>query len=318
MIDFNDSFTFPARNNDILTVGEMLVDMMSEKYDETVENVAYRKLFGGSPANIAMNAKRLGIHATVASAVGQDGLGTFLVDRLQTAGIDMGCVQRNDYSTSMVVVTKSRSTPIPIFYRGADFQLTYTEWIEKSLLNSKIVHFSCWPISMMPARQTVEKVIALAREHQVLVGFDPNYHPSIWQRGEDGLAYVKSILGKTDIVKPSEVDAERLFGKDTHENQIEKFLQLGVKLVIMTLGKEGALVSNGQNTLRFDSLASEVVDTTGAGDAFWAGFYTAIIQGYTVKESLSLGFAVSAYKLKHTGALVDLPRLDVIKEQYSL
>ena len=86
----------------------------------------------------------------------------------------------------------------------------------------------------------------------------------------------------------------------------------------MTLGKDGAIVSNGSETVYLDSLATKVVDTTGAGDAFWSGFYAALIKGYTVRESLSLGFAVSAYKLKFIGAVVDLPKLEGIKELYEL
>ncbi|WP_238916960.1 PfkB family carbohydrate kinase [Clostridium sp. YIM B02555] len=65
----------------------------------------------------------------------------------------------------------------------------------------------------------------------------------------------------------------------------------------MTLGKDGAIASNGLETIRFETLAKEVVDTTGAGDAFWSGFYTSIIKGYSIREALNLGFAVSAYKL---------------------
>lgn len=86
----------------------------------------------------------------------------------------------------------------------------------------------------------------------------------------------------------------------------------------MTLGKDGAIASNGVETIKFKTMASEVVDTTGAGDAFWSGFYAAIIKGYTIKEALNLGFAVSAYKLKYTGAVVDLPKLEEIKTAYSL
>jgi fructokinase len=151
-----------------------------------------------------------------------------------------------------------------------------------------------------------------------MVCFDPNYHEMIWDRKEDGREYVKSIISKVDIVKPSEDDAERIFGKDTPENQIQKFISLGARLVIMTLGKEGALVSNGVETLKFKTLAEEVVDTTGAGDAFWSGFYSAIVKGYTIKEALNLGFGVSAYKLKYSGAVVELPKLEDIKELYSL
>lgn len=98
---------------------------------------------------------------------------------------------------------------------------------------------------MTPSRDTNEKIIEKARKNKILVCFDPNYHPMIWQKGEDGVEYVKSIISKADIGKPSEDDAERLFGKDTHENQVAKFLELGAKLVIMTIGKDGAIVSNG-------------------------------------------------------------------------
>jgi sugar/nucleoside kinase (ribokinase family) len=318
MFKFDDKIDFQNKSNDVLTVGEILIDMISADYDESFESNTYHKFFGGSPANIVMNVKKLGIRSLLASAVGKDGLGTFLINHLHNAGIDTTGIQQVDDSTSMVVVTKSKSTPIPIFYRGADYQLTYNPELDKALKNSKIVHFSCWPISMMPARHTVEIVMEEARKNNILVCFDPNYHPMIWKKGEDGIEYVKSIIRMVDIIKPSEDDAERLFGKDTPENQIEKFLSLGAKLVIMTLGKNGAFVSNGSETLRLGTLATNVVDTTGAGDAFWSGFYTAIIKGYTIREALHLGFAVSAYKLQYTGAVVDLPKLEMIKDLYGL
>lgn len=129
---------------------------------------------------------------------------------------------------------------------------------------------------------------------------------------------MKSIISKVDIVKPSEDDAKRLFGEDLHENQIEKFLKLGAKLVIMTLGKDGAIVSNGTETISFPSLAKEVVDSTGAGDAFWSGFYAAVVKGYPIREALKLGFAVSAFKLKFSGSVVDLPKLEDLKRLYHI
>ncbi|MBW8351383.1 sugar kinase [Bacillus sp. IITD106] len=318
MYNFEEKITFQDKNNDILTVGELLIDMISKDYSDQSDCDTYKRYFGGSPSNIAINAKKLGIHSQVASAVGDDRLGRFLIEQLQVADIDVRGVQKVDYPTSMVLVNKSQSTPIPIFYRGADYHLAYTPYLEEVLINSKIVHFSCWPISQFPVRNTIEKVIEMAKKNGILVGFDPNYHPMIWQKGEEGIEYIKNIISKADIVKPSEDDAERLFGKDTHENQINKFLLLGAKLVILTMGKDGAIVSNGAETITFDTLATEVVDTTGAGDAFWSGFYAGLIKGYTLRESLDLGFAVSAYKLKYVGAVVDLPRLEAIKKLYGV
>lgn len=319
MFNLDNKIDFQNKENDVLTVGELLIDMISDDYDDGNFGCStYNKFFGGSPSNIAMNVKKLGINSLVASAVGEDGLGKFLINHLKNTNIDTSYIQQVDYATSMVLVTKSRTSPVPIFYREADYQLSYSLKLEQALKDSKIIHFSCWPISRMPVRDTVEKVIKEARKNNMLVCFDPNYHPMIWQKGEDGIEYVKSIISKVDIIKPSEDDAERLFGKDSYENQIEKFLKLGAKLVIMTLGKDGSIVSNGEETIRFNTLATDVIDTTGAGDAFWAGFYAAMVKGYTIKESLNLGFAVSAYKLKYTGAVVDLPRLEEIKEIYSL
>lgn len=318
MLEFDSKINFKYKKNDVLTIGELLVDMISEDYEDNLNCDTYRRYFGGSPGNIAMNVKNLGIKSMVASAVGNDYLGDFLISCVRNRGIDTRCIQQPEYSTSMVFITKSKGSPIPIFYRDADYHLKYTEEINETIIDSKIVHFSCWPISRKPSRSTIENAIKVSRENGTLLCFDPNYHPMIWEKGENGVEYVKSIISKVDIIKPSEDDAQRLFGKDTNGNQIDKFLKLGVKLVILTLGNKGALVSNGKETLKFDTMAAEVQDTTGAGDAFWSGFYAGIIKGYTIKEALKCGFAVSAFKLRYTGAVVDLPRLEDIRRIYGL
>ena len=318
MFGFNEKIIFQDKNIDILTIGELLVDMISEEYGDNFESSTYNKYFGGSPSNIAINTKRLGLNSLVVSCVGNDGLGKFLINNLVEVGIDTSCIDIIKNSTSMVLVTKSKANPVPIFYRDADFHISYNEGLQNALKNCKIMHFSCWPISKEPARSTIERAIYEARSNGALVCFDPNYHEMLWEDNEYGIEYVKSIIGKVDIVKPSEDDAERIFGVDSNENQIKKFLRLGAKLVIMTLGGAGVLVSNGAETIAMETLARKVVDTTGAGDAFRSGFYAAIIKGYTLKAAIKLGLAVSAYKLKYIGAVVKLPELEKIKKSYRL
>lgn len=318
MMNFNDKMEFCDREIDVLAVGELLVDMISTEYSSNFENNSYQRFFGGSPANIAMNTTKLGIKSQIVSAVGNDGFGQFLLGHLKKNNMNISMVKEVEYPTSLVAITKSKETPVPIFYRNADFHLHYSNELEKTIKKTKILHFSSWPISRKPARTTIEKIIKVAKEENILICFDPNYHPMLWEKGHDGIKYIKELISKVDIIKPSEDDAERLFGKDTPENQMDKFIKLGAKLVIMTLGKEGAIVSNGDTKITFDTLASTVVDATGAGDAFWSGFYTAIIKGYSIKESLMLGFGVSAYKLRYMGAVVDLPNIEVIKSIYHL
>ncbi|MNI88955.1 2-dehydro-3-deoxygluconokinase [compost metagenome] len=84
------------------------------------------------------------------------------------------------------------------------------------------------------------------------------------------------------------------------------------------MGKKGAMVSNGNTIETFSTLATNVVDTTGAGDAFWSGFYAGIVKGYTIRKSIQIGFATSAYKLQYTGAVVDLPKLEVLCSIYQI
>ncbi|WP_372635564.1 carbohydrate kinase family protein [Cohnella sp.] len=318
MLEWDRPLVLREGQNDVVTVGELLVDLISAEYGDTHESEAYHKYFGGSPANIAMNVRKLGGQSQLVAAVGNDGLGQYLLRQLRKGDIDPLFVETVDQATSLVLLTKSRSTPVPIFYRSADYQIGFGPKQEQLLRQSKLLHFSCWPVSRTPARTAIESMIAAAKSHGVRIGFDPNYHPMLWPKDEDGTSFVKSLIGMADIVKPSDDDAERLFGPDSPENQVEKFLGLGAGLVILTMGKEGALVSNGTEIVRFPTLASEVADTTGAGDAFWSGFYTGLIKEHTLREAISLGFAVSAYKLKFTGAVVDLPALDKIRALYGL
>lgn len=318
MFSFDNKLNFSNKEIDVFTIGELLIDMISNDYDDNFDCNQYTKHFGGSPANIAMNIKKLGGNAAISSSVGNDGLGDFLINHLKNNNIDTSYINKVNNSTSMVLVSKSKSTPVPIFYRGADYNIDYDDNIDYALKNCKIVHFSCWPISQENSRQTIEKVIDKARKNNILIGFDPNYHEMIWEKNHDGLEYIKNLVSKVDIIKPSEVDAERIFGPDTPENQVKKFIDLGAKLVIMTLGKDGAIVTNGVETLKFKTLATEIVDTTGAGDAFWSGFYTGLTKSYSLKDSLNLGFATSAFKLKHVGAITNLPTIEEIKNIYNI
>ena len=318
MYNFNNVVKFENKRFDVFAIGELLVDMISDDYDADNSCNKYSRYFGGSPANITMNIKRLGGNPIISASVGNDRLGEFLINNLKKNNINTEFINKVNNSTSMVLVTKSKETPLPIFYRSADYNLEYNEDIGSILKNSKIVHFSCWPISQKKSRKVIEKVIEEARKNNVLIGFDPNYHEMIWEEGHDGIEYIKNLIGKIDIIKPSEVDAERIFGPDTPENHVNKFIECGAKLVIMTLGKYGAIVSDGTKTIKFNTLATEVIDTTGAGDAFWGGFYTAITSNYTLKEALNIGFATSAFKLKHVGAIAKLPSIEELKTIYNI
>ncbi|KRQ86371.1 2-dehydro-3-deoxygluconokinase [Caloramator mitchellensis] len=306
MVGLNERIDLKNKNYDLIAVGEVLIDMISKDYSDGFECDTFIRHFGGSPANIAINTRKLGINSIIASSVGRDALGDFLLERLKKSGVETTLVNRVEKPTSMVFVTKSKSSPRAIFYRGADYLIEYSSDLEKAVKNSKILHFSTWPISMQPSRQTIERLLMVAKENGCIISFDPNFHTDLWEDGEFGREYVKKTIKYADIIKPSEDDAERIFGRDDLDKQIDKFHELGAKLVLMTLGKDGIIVSNGKDKFKLASLATEVVDTTGAGDAFWSGFYAGITSRRSILESVEIGQRVSAFKLKYVGAIAPL------------
>lgn len=310
----NLHFTLRDAPSDILSVGEILIDMISDSYAVLTDDTTFKAHFGGSPANLCMNVNRLGGKANLIASVGQDPFGEFLISKLKAKNIDTQNIQQSSSSTSMVIVNKSIGTPIPIFYRGADYDLTFNESFKSKLEESKILHITSWPISQPQSREVINQAIDYAKDLGVVIGFDPNYHESLWN-GEDGKSVIKSFISKVDLIKPSEDDAERLFGNDTPENQIDKFHELGCRFVIMTLGEKGIIVSCAGEKRYYDAKKTEVVDTTGAGDAFWAGLYTGLIKGEPFEQTLELGLATSAYKLRYVGATVDLPHYSELIER---
>ena len=188
MLKFQDTLNCSNKSIDVFAMGELLIDMISTDYDDLNSNT-YTKYFGGSPANIAMNMARLGANSIIYSCVGKDNLGDFLINHLKINKINTEYISKVDYPTSMVLVTKSQTTPVPIFYRGADYNLEYNDKLNEAINKSRIIHFSCWPISQEKSRKVIEKAIFEARKNNVIIGFDPNYHKMIWEKGHDGIEY---------------------------------------------------------------------------------------------------------------------------------
>ena len=305
---------------DLLAVGEVLVDLISqEEADTFLEADAFERYFGGSPANIAMNLARLGKKSALISRVGFDGLGEYLLKRLEKAGVitDAISVDKNN-NTTVIMVTRSRKSPKFIAYRGAEKFIDSDEINDRDISRSKIIHLSTFALSAPESRRAIEKIIKIARDQKKIISLDPNYRPQLWEGTGDGIEYIKDLLSKIDIIKPSLDDAEALFGKGTTEDYIKLFHESGCKLVILTQGADGLIVSTGDEIKHFDSLATEVVDTTGAGDAFWSGFYTGISSGYNLKLAIQLGNSVAAEVIKEVGAIVDLTDEKNLIEKYNL
>ena len=321
MFELDKKIDFSESKFDLLAVGEVLADIISKDLVPSFKEAdEFRRYFGGSPANITMNVSSLGAESALLSKVGADGIGEYLMEKLITGGVDVsGVVKSKKHNTSVVMVTQSKESPDFIAYRDAEKYIEEADIKENLIDNTKIIHLSTFALSAPVTRNTLLEVVKLAEKKDKVISLDPNYRPQLWEGEEDGVEFIKGLLEKVSIVKPSLDDAEALFGAGySPQEYIKKFHGLGVELVILTLGANGVLVSNPQEGLKLATYAEEVVDTTGAGDAFWSGLYSSLVDGDELKTAIKVGNATAALALQQVGALADLPTKDKIIKRFSI
>lgn len=292
----------------ILSVGELLADFIGQTFSESLFDAAdFTRFQGGSPANMAANMARLGNHAALVACVGDDNLGAFLIQKVAETGIDVSHVALHDTQpTSLVVVSRTKGTPDFIAYRTADCMIQPDHLPDQLLDQTALFHTTCFALSRNPAQQTIVDAAHRAATAGAQVSIDANYAPSIWPDRDNAWQVLTNYCSTGALVKLSEDDAERLYGAPQPPEQIRQdFHRMGAKLVCLTLGAEGSIVStnNGESVVRTPGKALSVVDATGAGDAYWAGFLTAWLDGYTPAECAKAGSNLAAMKLIRRGSL---------------
>jgi fructokinase len=168
---------------DLLSVGELLADLLSTAYSKDLSDADnFQRIQGGSPANLAANMARLGASTALVSCVGNENLGSYLISEVAKTGVDVSHIAIDPTEpTSLVLVSRTTSTPDFIPYRMAD-RMILPEYLPDELLaQTRIFHTTCWPLSMSPASETVLDAAKRASEMGVLLSLDFNYAPRVWE-----------------------------------------------------------------------------------------------------------------------------------------
>jgi fructokinase len=260
---------------------------------------------GGQATNVTLNIARLGGASAIVARVGDDAFGLFLRHHLATAGVETAFLQVTPHiPTTLAVVTRHTATPDFVIYRGADAQLVPEDTPLSLLPITSLVHTSAFALSREPARSTVLDCIAKAYAVGCLISFDPNYHPRLWEMGADPITVFEKICPYVFLAKPSLDDCVRLFGAGLDpERYAERFLAMGVKEVVLTMGQGGVLHRDDRGTTYYANKQVEVVDVTGAGDSFWSGLLLAKLDGYATAEAIRVAQAVAEIKVQQVGPL---------------
>lgn len=293
---------------DIICAGEVLIDFIGHEINTSINRTKdYHRFLGGSPTNVAVNAARLGLNSVLVATCGQDGLGEYIVRKLNANNVVTTQIRKSDVEpTSVIFVSKSTGTPDFIPYREADYHINQSQIPDELLANSKIFHTTCFALSKNPARTTILESAKKAQSLGVQTSIDINFSERIWPDREEAKLVLKEYLSTNPLVKLSEDDCYRLFAESKTEDFIfDYFHELGASTICLTKGKDGVVLSDKNFGMFYQKAQqiNDIKDATGAGDAFWTGFLYARLMNKDFEETITIAQKLAVLKLRNVGRL---------------
>ena len=291
---------------DVIAIGELLIDMIADKAGVSLdEQITFKRFAGGAPANFAVGVKRLGISSGMITKVGDDFFGRFLIKSLKEKQVDISQIKTTkEFKTALAFVgLDENKSPSFSFYRSpcADIMLNESEIDEGYIKSAKLLMCGTVSLADEPARSAIFKALEYAKKHGLLVACDPNLRDDLWHF-KDPREHVFKTLKHTDIFLPSVEEAQFITG-EKGKKAFEVILEMGPSIVGVTHGADGSEILTKDEDFFAPSFHVEVVDTTGAGDAWAAGIITGLLTSMPLGEIPYFANAVSALKITRKGAM---------------
>ena len=257
---------------DITAVGEILIDLTQSGVNELGIPV-FAANPGGAPANLAVAAARLGASTAFIGKVGTDSFGTFLRNTLAENKVDVSGMATDPHNrTTLAVVALDKFGERTFsFYRdpSADVNLRAEEISEEQLKNTKFLHFGSVSLTTDPARGATLYAAETAKMHGAIISYDPNYRASLWSDEATAIEAMLEPLSLVDVLKVSDEELPLLTGTTDLEAGSKILADKGIRLVLVTLGANGAFYRFDGKTGHVPGVKVKVGDTNGAGDTFF-------------------------------------------------
>ncbi len=309
----------------IVTLGEVVSDIYRGEKISDVE-IGFVARPGGAPANVAVAVSRLGAEAAFIGGVGQDLFGDFILRALEAEGVETAGVRRQEQParTSLAFVEISEDGDREFtFYRSspaADELLSPDDVTEDLVSGASFVNFGSIPLIREPVRSATRRLAELAREQNVPVAFDVNFREHLWEGPEAAREAIDPLLDLSTIVKLGDDELGPLLGTDDAEEAAKMLLDRGVLLVLISKGPDGAFYATRDFSGEVPSFeVGDIVDATGAGDAFLAAALVHLSEGplddeERVREAALRGCAAGALACTDFGAMRALPTKDELEK----
>ncbi len=297
---------------DVASFGEPMVEFCATDVGRIRDVYLFRRGWGGDTSNFIVAVARLGVKAGYICRIGDDEFGKSFLELWQNEGID----------TSQVIIEKGGFTAVYFIslLPGGGHDFTYyrkdsaASHYSPSDLNpnylSKLKVFHSSGISMAISencRKTVFKAAEIVKANGGIFSFDVNFRPKLWSP-QIAKPHIEKAMAEADLIFMSKEDASLLYGEET-DKVIEKIYSFAKpKIIVVKMGGEGCLILDDGEKINVPGFKVNVVDTTGAGDAFDGAFIVGLLEGKDLEEIGIFANAVGALTTTGLGAVAPIPR----------
>lgn len=301
---------------DILCVGDILADIIIRPVGEItfanncdlVEETAIKP--GGDAMNNSINLAKLGNQVACIGRIGNDILGEYLYRTAERQGVDMSHSVRSEntpHAKSTILINADGNRKF-FYYPGSNVEFTIED-VDISLLEQcKILQIGgTFHFPNFDGDKGAVTLLKKARERDVVTSMDVN--TDFTGRWNEVICGCYPYL---DYFMPSLEQAQLITGTDNVEEMAAFFLQRGVKNVIIKLGALGCYFENAEKAFYCGCYDVPTAETTGAGDAFVAGFLTGTLKGMSVEERITFATACSAFVVQKVGATAGMEDFDTV------
>jgi sugar/nucleoside kinase (ribokinase family) len=304
----------------VLVVGNAVLDlvvgpMLKPPPQGRTIKVDLSKLFvGGCGVNTALVLARLGVVTSLVGPIGDDTLASLLVSRLKEAGVDSGgLIVCEGVDTSVTVVMVWEKGERSFLHSGSNSGRLNGGHLD-DLDTAGVDHIHIGGALLLTGVEAEDWTRTLKRFKQAgaSISLDP-----AWDANGHWLEKLEPVFPHVDYLLPSKVEAEMLTGESDPGKAGESLVKMGVNKAVIKLGEEGSLLVEKGNILRQRAFQVTAIDTTGAGDAYDAGFIAALMQEKTDNEAMLWGAAAGALAVSDYGATSSLHSIEQLLSMLS-
>ncbi|MDA7426178.1 sugar kinase [Thalassococcus lentus] len=293
----------------LLCIGECMIEMAQ------IGAGTYKRGFAGDTFNTAWYARQLlpkDWNVGYLSAIGDDAASQEMRAFMSGEGVETSALRTvADRTVGLYMISTKAGERSFSYWRGQSAARLLAEdqnWLETQVMSAGAIHFSGITLAILSPehREILCQAVSRARDAGALVSFDTNLRPKLWKDQAEMKSGITMGAKAASLVLPSFDEDAELFGDKDPRDTITRYQRLGPKRIVVKNGGDPVTIAeaDGQTETVEVKRASEMVDTTAAGDSFAAGLLAALVQNAPLAEATARASALAAQVIQAPGALI--------------